>query len=156
MTQTLEEIARRGVFDSRDLAERLNELEGERESLEQDVTDAEDEIADDDSDEDMATRQSNLVAAQEALGEFDDESGDELRILQKLRDEIGSEFDHGETIISESKWPEYVQELCEDIGDIPRDMPSYIVIDWDATGENLKVDYGEIEIGGETYFFRSC
>jgi hypothetical protein len=82
--------------------------------------------------------------------------GEELKTLQNLREEVGSEFDHGVTFIEEGHWTEYVQDLCEDIGDLPKDLPSYIVIDWDATAENIKVDYSETEIGGYTYFFRSA
>ena len=37
---------------------------------------------------------------------------------------------------------------------MPREIPSYIEIDWDATADNLKVDYSEIEIDGDTYFYR--
>ncbi len=39
---------------------------------------------------------------------------------------------------------DFVQQLCEDIGDIPKDMPSYIHIDWDRTARDVMMDYHEI------------
>lgn len=46
------------------------------------------------------------------------------------------------------------EELCKDIGDIPRGMPSYIEIDWEKTADNLKVDYTAVDFDGETYWIR--
>ena len=45
-----------------------------------------------------------------------------------------------------------MDELLEDIGDIPRDLPCYlkITVDYDA----LKQDYSSIDIGNETYWYR--
>jgi hypothetical protein len=42
----------------------------------------------------------------------------------------------------------------EDVGDLPRGIPSYIVIDWAATADNLKVDYTEVDFDGVTYLVR--
>lgn len=75
----------------------------------------------------------------------------ELSELLKLKEEIGSEFEHGETMIHEDYFTEYVRELCMDGGYISRDMPSWIEIDWDATADNVRVDYREVEYDGETY-----
>jgi hypothetical protein len=33
-------------------------------------------------------------------------------------------------------------------------LPDWIVIDWDATADNLKVDYTEVEFDGVTYLVR--
>lgn len=49
-----------------------------------------------------------------------------------------------------------MQELLEDIGDIPRDMPHYLVIDWEATARNIAVDYTQVDFDGVTYYIRSC
>lgn len=37
----------------------------------------------------------------------------------------------------------FAQRLCEEIGDIPRDFPSYIHIDWESTARDLMYDYSE-------------
>jgi antirestriction protein len=45
---------------------------------------------------------------------------------------------------------DFAQELCEDCGDIPKDLPGYIHIDWERTAGDIMVDYEE-ENG---YYFR--
>lgn len=57
------------------------------------------------------------------------------------------------TLIHENYFVEAMQELLEDIGDIPHPFPHYIVIDWEATADNLRADYSSIEIDGHTYWF---
>lgn len=57
-------------------------------------------------------------------------------------------------LIRDSYFVTYVQELVSDIGDMPKEIPSYIEIDWDATALNIRVDYSPIEFDGETYWYR--
>jgi len=38
---------------------------------------------------------------------------------------------------------EFVQELLEQCGDIPKDLPSYIHIDWESTARDIMLDYSE-------------
>ena len=38
---------------------------------------------------------------------------------------------------------EFAQNLAEDCGDVPRNMASWIVIDWKASWDNLDYDYVE-------------
>ena len=46
---------------------------------------------------------------------------------------------------------EFAQDLCEQCGDIPRDFPSYIHIDWESTARDLLYDYSE----SNGYYFRN-
>ena len=46
---------------------------------------------------------------------------------------------------------EFVQELVEDCGEIPKDLPFYIHIDWEGTARDVMMDYFEIE----GHYFRS-
>lgn len=62
-------------------------------------------------------------------------------------------FQSGVQLIAEQDFPEYIQELLEDIGDVPK-LPSYVEVDWEATAENLRIDYTEVEFEGVTYLFR--
>jgi hypothetical protein len=79
-------------------------------------------------------------------------------VLDDLCGDGGDEQWRGEwfpiTLISEDYFTEYAKELVQDIGDLPRDIPSYLEIDWDATAENIKVDYSIVEIAGDTYYYR--
>jgi hypothetical protein len=95
-------------------------------------------------------------------GHWSDEEAQELANLMSIMEEMkgygGDEQWRGDwyplTLIAESYFTEYCQELVSDIGDMPRDIPDYIEIDWEATAQNLKVDYSEVEVNGFTYFYR--
>lgn len=115
------------VIDSRDVIERIEELEA--------IDGIEDKI-------------NNLV---------EDDDAKELVSLRELQSEAegyAPDWQHGATLVRDSYWTDYCQELLQDIGDLPKDLPHYIVIDWDATAENLKVDYTSVEYDGVTYWVR--
>ena len=42
---------------------------------------------------------------------------------------------------------EFAQQIAEDCGDVPRNMPSWIEIDWKASWDNLTYDYVESNDG---------
>lgn len=89
------------------------------------------------------------------LGQTDD--GEELKVLKEFAKEAegcADEWFHGATLIRESYFEEYCEELCTDIGDLPKEIPSYIVIDWAATAQNLRVDYTEVDYDGIAYLVR--
>jgi|TARA_R100001530_G_scaffold1410_2_gene2562 antirestriction protein len=46
---------------------------------------------------------------------------------------------------------EFVQELLEDTGTIPKDLPPYIHIDWERTASDIMMDYAE----SEGHYFRN-
>lgn len=57
-------------------------------------------------------------------------------------------------LVRDSYFVDYARELLEDCGDIPRDLPHYLEIDWDATARNIRVDYSAVEFRGVTYWYR--
>lgn len=57
------------------------------------------------------------------------------------------------TLICESSFSDAMMELVQDIGDLPKNLPSYLVIDWEATVENMRVDYSSVEIDGTEYWY---
>ena len=99
--------------------------------------------------------------AAEILAEIDawkaGEDGQELNALQALAAEAADyadDWQHGATLISLDYWPTYARELVGDSGDLPRNIPDYIVIDWEATAGNLAVDCTEVDFDGATYLVR--
>lgn len=118
------------VIDSRDVIARIEELRAERE-----------ELADD----------------PDALAEWEEGDGEEFKALLKLADEgeTLSDWEYGEALIRESYFAEYCRQLVSDIGDLPKDIPGYLVIDWDATADNLRADYTSLDYDGVTYLARS-
>jgi len=72
----------------------------------------------------------------------------------------GEEFpdwSSGTQLILEVKFnDDYAKELCMELGFLPSNgIPDFIVIDWNATADNLKTDYGLITICGDDYYIRS-
>lgn len=45
---------------------------------------------------------------------------------------------------------EFARDLCDQLGEIPKDLPSYIHIDWEMTAKELMYDYAE----SNGYYFR--
>lgn len=58
------------------------------------------------------------------------------------------------TAVRDSYFVEYTKELLEDCGDLPKDLPHYIEIDWHATARNIRTDYTAVEFDGVTYWVR--
>jgi len=117
------------TIDVRDIIERFEELETEIENAEE---------------------------------EKDDSSVEELKVLTEILEELkgngGDEKWRGDwypiTLIADRFFTEYCQELLEDCGTIPRDLPSFIKIDWKGTASNMQDDYSSIEINDEDFWYR--
>lgn len=46
---------------------------------------------------------------------------------------------------------DFTQELLENCGDMPKDLPAYIHIDWEGTARDIMMDYTE----QDGYYFRN-
>ena len=112
-------------------------------SLDDDIIDVRDIIA----------RVEELEEAQEA-GELTDLEG----ILDALKGYGGDEQWRGDwypvTLIHHAHFVVYARELLEDCGTIPKDLPHWVHIDWEATASEMLADYSEVSIKGRTYFYR--
>lgn len=101
----------------------------------------------------------NLIEG-EGCDDTCDDYNEELKVLMALMQELegmgGDEQWQGDwypiTLIRDSYFTDYARELLEDCGGIPRDLPHYIEIDWEATARNIRVDYSPVEINGTTYW----
>lgn len=162
------------VINVSDITERVDELREERDGLQSDVTDAEEAYAEGMENPDLNGLQQEALAlalaeARDKLAEWTgNESHDvspeaeELATLESLLgDMCGYGGDHqweGDwypgSLIRDSYFTEAMQELVSDIGDLPKDIPAYLVIDWDATATNLQADYSSVEYEGVTYWYR--
>jgi hypothetical protein len=122
-------------FDSRDVIERIAELELLSETM---------------NDEE----ETEPVRA-EAYDEYDAEEYEALLTLQgEAGDGTIPDFEYGETFISDDHFTDYAKELLKDTGYIPADLPDWIAIDWEATADAVKVDYTSFEFRGTTYWAR--
>ena len=116
------------IIDSRDIVERYEELEREYDSF-----DTPEEIKN---------------------WEFLDEYTKLGKLIEELEDYSSELAKWGIILIREDYFTDYCIDLVQDIGDLPKDIPSYLEIDWEKTADNLKADYTEAEINGNTYYFR--
>lgn len=140
------------VIDPRDLAKELQDLEGERATLEEEVKQGEETLAFCTlGGEETELAETSLRAAKVRLQEWDDDNSARLVRIREVLEEIGDE-----AMIKESYWVEYCEEMVKDIGDLPSKIPTYIEIDWEATAENIQQDYSSIEYDGNTYYYRNC
>jgi len=124
------------VLDSRDIIARIEELEDDRDNF----------IADNEE-----------MEMPPSWEDENQEDAEELKNLTTLQDELGGyceDWKYGTTLIREDYFEEYVQDMLEDIGELPKDLPSYIVIDWDKTAYNVRQDYTSGEFDGITYWAR--
>jgi len=107
--------------------------------------------------DDVIDSRSILARIEELESSKDDDDKEELTILRALAEEAenySEDWKYGETLIRGSYFEQYCKELCTDIGDLPKDLPSYIVIDWDATANNIRADYAEVYFGDVLYLVR--
>src|ERR1017187_1145821 len=110
------------LLDSRDVIEWLEELRDERQA----IVDARDDT--DASKEDMEL-------AIKTLAEWDEENGVEFNALMDLDkegDDYAPDWRHGASLIRDSYFKDYAQQLAEDIGAIPNDAKwPCNCIDWE-------------------------
>jgi antirestriction protein len=106
---------------------------------------------------DVIERIAELQAVLDA-GESLGDDRDEYMALTTLAEEASGyipDWEYGETLIRDSYFKEYAQELAEDIGAITGDetWPASC-IDWDQAARELQMDYTAVEFDGVTYWTR--
>lgn len=139
------------TIDSRDIIERIEELENELEGLKSD----------------SPLSWVEWCAAYVSYhhphrGKHQDEV-EELKALKALAAECEHVADwvHGEQLIREDYFTQYIEDLIDDCYQLPKELTSgewpyrHITIDYQAAADEAKVDYEEIDFGGVTYFIRS-
>lgn len=155
------------VIDSRDVIERLNELQEELDDLEQIVTDAQEALDDwsepehPDQFDDFKYQELSdaVIEAELKVSEWKESYSEEYEALKAL-DEDGSsccpDWRHGESLISDDYFETYARELAHDIGSVDNSQTwPQNHIDWEAAAEALKQDYNEVDFMGTTFLYRS-
>lgn len=133
------------IIDSRDVIKRIADLESE-------LTDACDSegngVPFDEWVKAMAENDSG--ALQEGAAEFL-----ALKSLEEECEGYASDWRHGATLIRESHFTKYAEELAIDIGAIGRGEAWPLnFINWDEAAEELKQDYTEVDFDGVAYCIR--
>lgn len=124
------------VIDSRDVIERIEELETIQAELVQQLSDG-------------------LISEADMLI-FDKEQGKELDVLRALANEASqysSDWEYGETLIHRDYFEEYMDEMVEDCYDLPKDLPYWMSIKLDYVV--LEQDYTSVDFDGQEYLIRN-
>ena len=173
------------IIDSRTVIAKVEELESDIDDLEVEIGELEDERCNkDDEIDDLSTDvgslhyekdkleieelQTVMVVLRDDINSIDSrieelktdlsELKDELKPIKEFADDgeaYASDWIHGATLINESYFEKYAQELAYDCGDISQDAnwPANC-IDWEKAADELKIDYKSIEIGCEMFWVR--
>jgi len=112
--------------------------------------------------EDVESQLEGLSSIEEAITQGLQEEWEEMGVLGTLLEDLagngGDEQWRGDwypvTLIRESHFVDYVQELLEDCGTIPKDLPHYVHIDWERTARDIRTDYSGADFHGVTYWYR--
>ena len=146
------------VIDSREVIDRLRELLDEKEAIENEIESIKSELEETESmTEEHDTVCRNLDDSRESLRQWEEENAEELASLESLNEEGESEFSdwsYGTSLINADYFEEYCQDMLVDCCTLPKNLPHYIVIDWEATADNLRADYTVIEFEGQTFLAR--
>ena len=104
---------------------------------------------------DIIARIEELVAMGE---DRDEEETEELAALQNLANEASdytADWQYGETLIRDSYFEGYAQELAEDIGAFdPNATWPNDCIDWERAAHKLQMNYTQVDFDNVTYWIR--
>lgn len=123
------------IIDSRDIIERLEELDSEH--------------------IDWLTEEDGRVSE-------DWEHSEEFEALRDLAEQAESspDWQYGEALIRDTYFTEYTKDMIEDcyhetVGQLDN-IPSFIAVsvDWEETADNCMADYIEVNYSGATYYIR--
>ena len=80
----------------------------------------------------------------------------QITCIDEVEDEIGSEFDFGETLIPEDEFEDYCKDMVEDCYNL-KGVPDFIKdnINWEGVASDLEVDYSNVTYQGESYLVRA-
>lgn len=119
------------IIDSREVIERIRELE--------------DQAAGDEGNADEVAN----------LGDDERRELAALRSLAAETEGYAADWRHGETLVRDSYFETYAQQLAEELDLVPEDAkwPANC-IDWEEAARELQMDYTSVDFDGVTYWVR--
>ena len=156
------------VIDSRDIIDRIEYLESEREPLTDAVDQAQEALNDLDGNDfdEVSTFEEAEQEAKDALKaayanvkDWDEsDEGQELAKLKAFAEEAegyAEDWRYGATLIHEDYFEDYARDLAaEGDYDMKNEQWPYTCIDWAQAAEELQQDYTSVDFDGETYWVR--
>lgn len=155
------------VIDSREIIEAIEEIESEIEELETEIEDKDERLTELDDIEENEEQEWTIALSEERValerGKEEAQQGietlrEELRPFKELAEEAAGyapDWEYGETLIRDSYFETYAQELAEDIGAINKDAQwPNSCIDWEQAARELQMDYTCVSFDGVEYWIR--
>lgn len=146
------------VFDTRDLIEYLETISTELVDIWNDMAD-EDHQADDINDILGTSGYEFADDVEDLFANFEEVNEDEIKEYENINgfcDKLSNspDYTYGEGVIHEDYFTDYCKDMLKECGYIPKDFPSWIELDFEATAENMKADYISADYDGSTYYIR--
>ena len=99
----------------------------------------------------------------EGIEEPDNEEAQELAILLKVQEQAEdcADWRYGETLINESYFTDYIEDLIKDCYELPKEFESgnwpwrHMTLDYQAAADEAEYDYTRIDFDGVDYLIRS-
>ena len=113
---------------------------------------------------DIIARLQELCEREECgIENLDDDERNELKSLKSVAQECEGcgNWQYGETLIRDSYFTDYTEEMINDCYSLPKEFKSgewpwrHMKIDFEAAAEELKSDYMQVEFDGVTYWMRA-
>lgn len=85
-----------------------------------------------------------------------------LKALAEQGESESRDWPHGETLVRRSYFVDYTAQLIDDCYEMPKEINSgswpyrHITIDVEAAADELEQDYASIDFDGVEYLIRSC
>lgn len=143
------------IFDTRDLETRLNELQDDFQTW-KDSLSAE-KLAE--IKEEFDVPEGEDISDEEFNWAWETEIGSdamELKNLIELKDQFGSEWIDGITLVLDSDFQEFAEDEADQLGLVENKQWPYCCIDWEKAANRLQMDYSSVEYEGQTYWYRDC
>jgi hypothetical protein len=134
------------IIDSRDVIERIETLHSDAEGIWRDTFPTVELALD-----------AELPEGFDPAAWLDSWDAEEYRALVKLAEagEGAADWEYGATLIRDSYFETYAEQLAEDIGAVAHGQGWPLNhIDWEAAADALKIDYSEIDFDGVAYWAR--
>lgn len=147
------------TIDSRDIIDRIKELEEEKYDLESSIENEKDNLKDAEAagDEDeILLADDHFEDAKNNLESWIEDYQEELNTLKELAEECeeySSDWKYGVGLIRDSYFEEYAQNFAEEIGLVSDNVEwPYTCIDWEQAAGELKYDYTCFDYDGVMYW----
>lgn len=147
------------IINSLDVIARIKKLQDDRDALNTEIEKAQEvyDAAFERSDETLPMAGDALNMVREKLEQWCREDARELNLLEALAEEAegcAANWQHGESLIRDSYFITYAQDVAYDIGGIAAELSVWPLncIDWVKATKQLQADHSSVEFGDVVYW----